>query len=436
MKILLAVSGGIDSMFMAERFLATDGAGAIAVAHCNFGLRGAESDGDEAFVRDWCSRKGVEFIVKRFDTSKYAVEKGISIEMAAREQRYAWFAELCRERGFSCVAVAHNADDNAETLFLNLLRGTGGRGLRGMQARGTVPGAPDVVLIRPLLGMTRKEIAEWMTAAGAGWREDSTNAGSVFKRNKIRNKVFPLLKEMNPSFIKTLTRSMGYFSQENDIADDYYQEHRDQVFSDGRIDVPALLGLKHWEYVLYRIAEPFGFNMQVIDAIGRSLKEPGQLSGKIFTGDGYKMVSSSDALIISDIKQGEKLTGLSVDKCGDYGFNGSTVSIRLYPRTPDMALEQPVGTLIFDADKVPFPFTLRTWQKGDWLNPLGLRGKKKLSDMFTDLKFSLLDKDDAIVLQTAAMQEGHIGALIGQRIDDSLKVTPETDTVLMIRLTK
>ena len=155
MKILLAVSGGIDSMFMAERFLATDGAGAIAVAHCNFGLRGAESDGDEAFVRDWCSRKGVEFIVKRFDTSKYAVEKGISIEMAAREQRYAWFAELCRERGFSCVAVAHNADDNAETLFLNLLRGTGGRGLRGMQARGTVPGAPDVVLIRPLLGMTR-----------------------------------------------------------------------------------------------------------------------------------------------------------------------------------------------------------------------------------------------------------------------------------------
>ena len=436
MKILLAVSGGIDSMFMAERFLATDGAGAIAVAHCNFGLRGSESDGDEAFVRDWCARKGVEFISKRFDTSKYAVEKGISIEMAARELRYAWFAELCRERGFSCVAVAHNADDNAETLFLNLLRGTGGRGLRGMQARGTVPGAPDVTLIRPLLSMTRKEIQDWMTAAGAGWREDSTNAGSVFKRNKIRNKVFPLLKEMNPSFVKTVTRSMGYFSQEDDIAEDYYQEHKEQVFSDGRIDVKALMGLKHWEYVLYRIAEPYGFNMQAIDAMARSLKEPGQFAGKIFTGEEYQMVSSSDSLIISEIKKGEKQEGLVIEQEGDYGFNGSTINIRLYPRTHDMALEQPVGTLIFDAEKVPFPFTLRTWQKGDWLNPLGLRGRKKLSDMFTDLKFSLLDKEDAIVLQTESMPEGHIGALIGRRIDDSLKVTPDTQIVLMIRLTK
>ena len=130
------------------------------------------------------------------------------------------------------------------------------------------------------------------------------------------------------------------------------------------------------------------------------------------------------------------MSGLSVEQCGDYGFNGSTVCVRLYARTPDMALEQPQGTLIFDADKVPFPFTLRSWQKGDWLNPLGLRGRKKLSDMFTDLKFSLLDKDDAIVMQTSTMPEGHIGALIGQRIDDSLKVTPETASVLMIRLTK
>lgn len=423
-------------MFMAERYLATDGAGALAVAHCNFGLRGAESDGDEAFVRDWCARKGVEFICKRFDTSQYALEKGVSIEMAARKLRYAWFAELCRERGFSCVAVAHNADDNAETLLLNLLRGTGGRGLRGMQARGPVPGAPDVMLVRPLLSITRKEITEWMTAAGLSWREDSTNAGSLFKRNKIRNKVFPLFKEMNPSFVKTLTRSMGYFSQENDIAEDYFQEHKDAVFSAGRINVEALLGLKHWEYVLYRIAEQYGFNMQTVDAIVRSLKEGGQLAGKIFTGDGYQMISSSDSLIISEIKQGEKQQGLSVEASGDYGFNGSTLAVRVYPRTPEMPLEQPAGTLIFDADKVPFPFVLRSWQKGDWLNPLGLRGRKKLSDMFVDLKFSLLDKEDAIVLQPSGFEEGHIGALVGLRIDDSLKVTPDTQSVLMIRLTK
>ena len=423
-------------MFMAERFLSMDGAGAIAVAHCNFNLRGEESDADEAFVRDWCTRNGVECIVKSFDTSKYAVEKGVSIEMAARDLRYAWFAQLCRERGFSCVAVAHNADDNAETLILNMLRGTGGRGLRGMQARGTVPGAPDVTLIRPLLGITRKEITEWMTAAGKTWREDSTNAKSIFKRNKVRNKVFPLFREMNPSFVKTLTRSMGYWSQEDDIADEYYQEHKDQVLRDGRISIPALLGLRHWEYVLYRITEPYGFNMQTLEAVTRSLKESKAGAGKIFTGDGYQMVSSSDALIISEIKQGERMEGLVVEGPGDFVFNQYSLAIRVYPRTPEMALEQPKGTLIFDADKVPFPFVLRSWQKGDWLNPLGLRGKKKLSDMFVDLKFSLLDKQDAIVLQTSTMPEGHIGALIGQRIDDSLKVGPDTQTVLMIRLTK
>ena len=436
MKTLLAVSGGIDSMFMAERYLSMDGAGAIAVAHCNFGLRGAESDGDEEFVRQWCARNGVEFFVTRFDTSKYAVEKGVSIEMAAREQRYAWFAQLCREQGFCCVAVAHNADDNAETLILNLLRGTGGRGLRGMQARGTVPGAPDVTLIRPLLNTSRMEISDWMTAAGKTWREDSTNAGSIFKRNKIRNKVFPLFKEMNPSFLKTLTRNMRFFSQENDIAEDYYQEHKDQVFSEGRINVPALLELKHWEYVLYRIAEPYGFNMQTVEAVARSLKEQGQLAGKIFTGEGYQMISSSDSLIISEIKQGERQEGLVVEGPGDFVFNQYALAIRVYPRTQDMALEQPAGTLIFDAEKVPFPFVLRSWQKGDWLNPLGLRGRKKLSDMFVDLKFSLLDKQDAVVLQASTMPEGHIGALVGQRIDDSLKVTQDTHSVLMIRQTK
>ena len=176
--------------------------------------------------------------------------------------------------------------------------------------------------------------------------------------------------------------------------------------------------------------------MQTLEAVARSLKESRTFAGKIFTGEGYQMVAATDALIISPIDQGEKQAGLNVEQEGDYAFNQNTLNIRVYPRTPEMPLEQPAGTLIFDAAKVPFPFTLRTWQKGDWLNPLGLKGRKKLSDMFTDLKFSLLDKQDAIVLQTPALPEGHIGALIGQRIDDSLKVTPDTSAILMIRLTK
>ncbi len=212
--ILIAVSGGIDSMCLAEK--ARLGGGPFAIAHCNFGLRGAESDGDEAFVREWASANGITCHVKRFETEDYAREHGISIEMAARELRYRWFGELCRENGYEALAVAHNANDNAETLMLNLLRGTGLRGITGMRPYGTipVPEYADIPLIRPLLSNTREELEAFASEAGLSWREDSTNAENGFKRNKIRNQVFPLFAEINPSFVQTLNRDMLRISQE------------------------------------------------------------------------------------------------------------------------------------------------------------------------------------------------------------------------------
>ena len=194
MKVLLAVSGGIDSMYMAERAPELFPGASFAVAHCNFGLRGDESDGDEAFVREWCERKNLPLFVKRFDTAGLASGSGISIEMAARELRYAWFMELLDAEGFNCVAVAHNADDNAETFFLNLVRSTGTRGLRGMGNRDRI--------VRPLLGIPRSEIRKWMDDRGFRWREDSTNTSSAYKRNRLRSEVIPVLKEMNPSFLE------------------------------------------------------------------------------------------------------------------------------------------------------------------------------------------------------------------------------------------
>ena len=212
--LLVAVSGGIDSMCLAEK-VRLEG-GPFAIAHCNFCLRGADSDGDEAFVKAWASSYGITCHVKSFDTLAYAASEGISVEMAARRLRYHWFGELCRSYGYSAVAVAHNANDNAETLILNLLRGTGVRGITGMKANGFIPDPDyaDIPLLRPLLSMTRSDIEAFAREHDLSWREDATNALNDYKRNKIRNLVFPVFKEINPSFVEVLNRDMERIEQE------------------------------------------------------------------------------------------------------------------------------------------------------------------------------------------------------------------------------
>lgn len=212
--LLLAVSGGIDSMCLAEKVRLSGEP--FAVAHCNFGLRGEESDADEAFVRDWALRYGIHCHVRRFATREFSEDLGISIEMAARRLRYNWFGQLCRQFGYSGVAVAHNANDNAETLILNLLRGTGIRGVVGMKASGFIPDPEfaTVPLLRPLLGMTREDILAYAREHGLTWREDSTNGENSYRRNKIRNQVFPVFREINPRFVETLNRDMERMAQE------------------------------------------------------------------------------------------------------------------------------------------------------------------------------------------------------------------------------
>ena len=234
--LLVAVSGGIDSMCLCEK-VRLEG-GPFAIAHCNFGLRGEESDGDEAFVRSWADQHGIPLHVKRFDTKAYAAENGISVEMAARRLRYHWFGELCREHGYEAVAVAHNANDNAETLILNLLRGTGLKGLTGMKADGHIPDPAfsDIPLRRPLLQMTRADIEAFAAEHTLTWREDSTNASCDFKRNKIRNQVFPVFAEINPSFIQTLNRDMERFADETGF------EHENGPFG---ARVPEKEGFEH-----------------------------------------------------------------------------------------------------------------------------------------------------------------------------------------------
>lgn len=276
-------------MYMAYK--AIEQSQSFAVAHCNFGLRGEESDGDEAFVREWCAERGIECFVKRFDTAAFAAENGVSIEMAARELRYGWFAELCEARGFCELWVAHNANDNAETLILNLLRGTGTRGLRGMSAGRRF--AEGVDIVRPLLGMPRTEIESWMTAHGYAWREDRTNSESEYKRNRIRNEIFPLFEQINPSYLQTLGRDMEHFAQVDDIAEDYYREALGKVLTSAEdavfpsLSIPALLALKHWKYVLWRVLEPYGLSRETFVKLTELLVSGRTISGKVFQGPAH-----------------------------------------------------------------------------------------------------------------------------------------------------
>ena len=461
-EVLLAVSGGIDSMCMAELFVALEPRVPFALTHCNFHLRGDESDGDEALVRAWASEHGVRIHVRDFDTEAYARENGISIEMAARDLRYAWFAQLCLEHGYKAVSVAHNANDNAETLVLNMLRGAGLRGLSGMSVVSSVPGFPTIPLLRPLLDCTRKQIEGYMFAHKVPYREDSTNAMSDYKRNRIRNEAFPIFETVNPSFVRTLNREMGYFSEAGEIVEDWCRSVAPSVVKEGdgdvelRIDVEELVKGKHWRYLLYYILEPYGFNSSVLASVEDLLSSSRTISGKRFESQEYEVLTGRGELLLrrktsEDLVDAAPFYGnprhgvgrtvadepvMPVRGAGTYHFNGQSFMVEVLDHTPDMPLKQPDGVLIMDADKLRFPFVLRRWRSGDWLVPFGMRGKKKVSDLFTDLKYDALQKAAAVMIvdtRSEGMAESqHVSAVVGVRIDDRYKVSSSTRKIIRI----
>ena len=305
---LLAVSGGIDSICLASLFLNSPSGRRFAVAHCNFHLRGEDSDSDEALVAAWCGRNGVRYHKADFDTEQYASSHNVSIEMAARELRYDWFASLCRENGYYGVAVAHNANDNAETLILNLLRGTGLRGITGMQEETVVPVTKDelsgVRLLRPMLSFSREQIEEYVAANSLEYHDDRTNAETVYKRNRIRHLVFPVFESLNPSFLTTFAREMNAFSEVQEIADDYFLSVREGVCEPAgkdellRVNAVRLCHLKHYKYVLYRLLEAYGFRDRLLEPVVRLLESGKTFSGKVFEAPGYELITAGECLIV------------------------------------------------------------------------------------------------------------------------------------------
>lgn len=305
---LLAVSGGIDSICLASLFLNSSSGRRFAVAHCNFHLRGEDSDSDEALVAAWCGRNGVRYHKADFDTEQYASSHSVSIEMAARELRYDWFASLCRENGYYGVAVAHNANDNAETLILNLLRGTGLRGITGMQVETVVPVTrvelSGVRLLRPMLSFSRKQIEEYVAANSLVYHDDRTNAETVYKRNRIRHLVFPVFESLNPSFLTTFAREMNAFSEVQEIADDYFISVRESVCEPAgkddllRVNAVRLCHLKYYKYVLYKLLEMYGFRDRLLEPVVRLLESGKTFSGKVFEAPGYELITAGECLIV------------------------------------------------------------------------------------------------------------------------------------------
>ena len=401
--LLLAVSGGIDSMCLAEK-VRLEG-GPFAIAHCNFGLRGAQSDGDEAFVREWAGRYGIPLHVKRFDTQAFASEQGISVEMAARRLRYHWFGELCREHGYSAVAVAHNANDNAETLILNLLRGTGLRGITGMKASGFVPDPDfaDIPLLRPLLNMTREEIEAFAAEHGLQWREDATNAQNDFKRNKIRNLVFPVFREINPSFVQTLNRDMERFAEEISAGGPVNKvlsavDQVQGVFGPGPISG----------------AGPGPVSM-ASTGLGGTSGGPGP-GGKIGPSPNGGWTRSKQG--VDQVQSMHR-----VDQVQDY-----TITEEPWDGTKEV--KQPAGMLIMDKEKAG-EFTEGRWETGDWIRPLGAPGKKKMQDWFTDHHIPA-DEKPFVPLLKSVRDPHHVLAVVGHCIDHSVRVTKSTRQILRI----
>ena len=432
-------------MCLADLWLRAFGPESCAMAHCNFNLRGEDSNADEALVTEWAQAHDVRLHKVSFDTLQYASENGVSIEMAARELRYRWFGELCVEHGYAAVVVAHHADDNAETMVLNMVRGTGLKGLTGMKSVSNLPYADNMSLLRPLLTFTRKQIEGHAFAWKVPYREDKTNSSVEYRRNSIRHEVFPLFERMNPSYVRTLNREMTYLNDASDIVEQWCKSQIPHVIARSEatwqsvpltVSIPSLLSIPQWRYLLYYILEPYGFNSSTLESLEALLMSDRTVSGKRFESEDYVLLTERDRLVITNQVENIEVF-MPVRGAGTYHVNGSRIIIETLPWTSDMSLKQPEGTVIMDAAKLKFPFVLRKWRSGDWMVPLGMKGKKKISDLFTDLKYGHMQKEGAVILVDMSgdlAEQQHVAGVAGVRIDDRYKVTDNTETIIRITI--
>ncbi|WP_029035919.1 tRNA lysidine(34) synthetase TilS [Salinimicrobium xinjiangense] len=416
-RILVAVSGGVDSVVLAH--LCREAKLDFAIAHCNFNLRGKESDSDEDFVMELADALDTDVFIEGFETEAYAAEKKISVQMAARELRYNWFNELCETLQFDYIFTAHHANDNLETVLINFIRGTGLDGLTGI---------PDLngCVIRPLLPFTREDIENYANNNKLKWREDSSNQSLKYFRNKVRLEVVPKLLELNPQLLESFGRTRSHLQQSSMLIEDYMSALFPQIAREEdygySFSIKMLKTLPNLKSVLYALFKSFGFTEWddvhcLIDA------QP----GKIVYSRTHRLIRDRESLLLTvipekndkiyQIKEGEEVVMLPM---GTFHFEQVE------------ELKEEEGKIIFiDVAKPEYPLTVRKWQRGDYFYPFGMQGKKKLSKYFKDEKLSLPQKENCWLLCSGEK----IIWVIGYRFDARFAVDANTKKILRISFT-
>lgn len=413
-KVIVGLSGGADSMALLDALVLL-GYDCVA-AHCNFHLRGDESDADTDFVKKWCKNVDVSLKSIDFDTRQYAKDKKISIEMAARELRYTWFNILLQQHEADAIAVAHHKDDSVETVLLNLFRGTGIRGLTGISPqKGKV--------VRPLLGVSRDEIERYIAERDIPFRTDSSNEDDIFNRNFIRHQILPRLQTLNPSVSEAISRTSIHLGEVQKIYVAAVEKDIDRVLKNNRIDIQALRNTVSPLSVLFEILSSLGFTSSTIQDVKNSLES---LSGKQFFSPTHRLVKDRNYFLMDEIaSQDERENSFQINRVSQDITLPIHLNIRIAEN--DVAINKTSSILYADADKLSFPLILRKWKPGDWFIPFGMTGRKKLSDYFTNRKFSIKDKEDVWVMVSG----NDIVWIVGERADNRFRVTEKTKTILI-----
>jgi tRNA(Ile)-lysidine synthase len=422
-RILMAVSGGIDSMVMADLFI--KGGFNVGIAHCNFCLRGEESEKDELLVKDLAIKHNIPFYPVRFNTSAYAAEKKISIQMAARELRYEWFEKIRVENAFTSVAVAHNMNDNAETLLLNLTRGTGIAGLTGIKNR-------SGNIIRPLLFADRKSISGYCAENLINFREDASNSGTKYARNKIRHLVIPELEKINPSVVETLNETTERMASTNSIVNYFTDRQRNKLISSsaGKLSV-KIRSLKPYldnRTLIYELFKPFGITGTLADDLISIAG--GDTGSQVFT-ESHRFLRNRGEILITPVNE-IKDENYLINNPEEIASLSFVKSVQMIDKAVGFKIPRAKESACLDLDKISFPVEIRKWAPGDYFFPLGMTKKKKLSDYFIDARISRIDKEKILVMESG----GKICWIVGERMDDRFKVTGTTRRILFIKLKK
>lgn len=418
-KILLAVSGGIDSMSMTHLFLQSEYE--TGIAHCNFSLRGRESDKDEEMVKRYAGENRIPFYSTRFETITYAKKNGLSVQMAARELRYNWFEEIRKENNFDLVAVGHNLNDKSETLLINLIRGTGINGLTGIR-----PSHKSI--IRPLLFATRQEIEMYCREHKIIFREDKSNADTKYTRNKIRHMIMPVMKEINPSVEITLNKTAELFTEINEIVSEYINDGRKRISvqkgEDIIISIPLLKTFPQNSTIIYELFKPYGITGLLLEDLLKIIE--GRTGGQIFTIT-HRIIKNRKELIVSPDKTGFDIR-YEIGRLDEFNRVPEIKTVRYISGTGGIIIPPDKRFAYIDAQKIAFPLIIRRWRTGDFFYPFGMKKKKKLSDYFIDEKYSIPEKEKALVIDSA----GDVVWIIGERLDDRFRITDNTRSILIL----